>query len=456
MLLFVVIGGLSCLKREKTAEDYLVANRSLSPWLVGLSAVATNNSGYMFTGMIGFTYSTGLSSIWLMIGWIIGDLLASFSIMKKLKEVSEKRNLHSYGGLLAEWHDGHFNILRRFAGLLILIFLGAYTAAQFNAGSKALHVLFDWDLQTGAMLSAVMVLFYSFMGGIRASIWTDVAQSFVMLLSMVLIMGIGISQTGGVTEVLHQLDAVDVNYMNWFPEGGGIGAVLFVLGWVFAGFGVAGQPHIVVRYIALNNVENIGRFRLWYYGWFISFYAATVVVGLLARLLLPDVNGFDAELALPTLAIQILPDALVGLMLAGLFAATMSTADSLVISCSASVSRDMNPEKKATYWQVKIITIVIVLMALLIALWGYESVFQLVLISWGLLASAFSPLLLVYAMGQKPNEIQAITMMMTGIVVFLLWREMGLSALIYEVVPAMLAGLGVFVVLNRKACKYEC
>ncbi|MDQ6992614.1 MAG: sodium/proline symporter [Mariprofundus sp.] len=444
MLLFVLIGGLSYLQSKKTAEDYLVANRSMAPWLVGLSAVATNNSGYMFTGMIGFTYSTGLSSIWLMIGWIVGDLAASLSIMKRLRQVAEQRDLHSFGGLLADWHGQGFNKLRRMSGLLIVIFLGAYAAAQFNAGSKALHVLFDWDLQTGAILGAVMVLFYSFMGGIRASIWTDVAQSFVMLLSMCIMMAIGISHVGGADLALSQLNSVNDTYMNWFPDQDWTGILLFILGWVFAGFGVAGQPHIVVRYIALDNVNHIGRFRLWYYSWFVAFYSATVVVGLLARLLLPDVNGFDAELALPSLALQILPDALVGLMLAGLFSATMSTADSLVLSCTASVSRDLFPHHKAEYWQTKMITVIVVISALCIALWGYSSVFQLVLIAWGLLAAAFAPLLLVYALGKKPGEIQAITMMLAGIATLLAWRWLGLSEAVYEILPAMLAGLLTF------------
>jgi len=456
MLLFVVIGGLSYLQSKKTAEDYLVANRSMAPWLVGLSAVATNNSGYMFTGMIGFTYSTGLSSIWLMIGWIVGDLAASLSIMKRLRKISEKHDLHSFGGLLADWHGEGFNKLRRISGLLILIFLGAYAAAQFNAGSKALHVLFDWDLKTGAILGAALVLFYSFMGGIRASIWTDVAQSFVMLISMTVMMVIGISHVGGSDIVLSQLHSVNATYMNWFPDDGWPGIVLFVLGWVFAGFGVAGQPHIVVRYIALDNVNHIGRFRFWYYSWFVTFYAATVVVGLLARLLLPDVNGFDAELALPSLALQILPEALVGLMLAGLFAATMSTADSLVLSCTASLSRDIFPDHKAGYWLTKMMTVFVVVSALAIALWGYESVFQLVLIAWGLLAAAFAPLLLVYAMGQRPGEAQAITMMFAGIITLLLWRWFGLSEVAYEVMPAMLAGLLVFVTFQMLGKVQRC
>ena len=444
MLLFAAIGGLSYLKAEKSAEDYLIAGRSVAPWLAGLSAVATNNSGYMFIGMIGLTYATGLSSIWLMIGWIAGDMLASFSIMPALRRAADKRDLHSFGGLLADWHGGDYSRLRRLSGLLVIVFLGTYAAAQFNAGGKALQALLGWQAQSGALLGAMLVLFYSFMGGIRASIWTDAAQSMVMIASMALIMMAGLAQFGSPAELINELTAIDTGYMHWFPTSDATGILLFVAGWLFAGFGVAGQPHIVVRYMALDRVEHLGRFRLWYYSWFILFYAATIVAGLLTRLLLPDVGGFDAELALPTLAGQLLPGAMVGLMLAGLFAATMSTADSLIISCVASVSRDLFPHHKGGYWQTKLIAVAVVCLALTISLYADESVFRLVLIAWGLLASAFAPLLFVYARGGQPSESLALAMMLAGIATFLAWRWTGLSSEVYEILPGMLAGLLVF------------
>lgn len=163
LLVFAVIGGLSMLKRKPTTTDYLVAGRNVPPWLAGLSAVATNNSGYMFIGMIGLTYTTGLSSIWLMIGWILGDLAASLLIMKKLRLATERHDVHSFGGLLADLQSTNgqgtdYNLLRRVSGALTIVFLGAYAAAQFTAGSKALHVLFGWDLSAGAVLGAGLVL----------------------------------------------------------------------------------------------------------------------------------------------------------------------------------------------------------------------------------------------------------------------------------------------------------
>ncbi len=450
LLMFAVIGGLSMMRRKTTTEDYLVAGRNMPPWLAGLSAVATNNSGYMFIGMIGLTYTTGLSSVWLMIGWILGDFAASLLIMKKVRIATEVHDVHSFGGLLAQWHHTDYNVLRRVAGILTILFLGAYAAAQFTAGSKALHVLFGWDLSTGAIIGAALVLLYSYSGGIRASIWTDAAQSFVMIASMLMLMYVAAAHIGTPARIWDELVGVAPGYMDWFPGTSWIGAVLFVAGWIFAGFGVAGQPHIVIRYMTLDDPDNINRFRAYYYSWFIAFYSATIVVGLLARLLLPATGSFDAELALPTISQHLLPGVLVGLMLAGLFAATMSTADSLILSCSASLTRDLLPEHKSGYKATKLATAGVVLVSLLLSLSGNKSVFALVLIAWGLLAAAFVPLMTVYALDKQPSEKVALTMMGGGVTAFLLWREMGLSHVAYEVMPAILVGLAIFFVLPKQ------
>ena len=456
LLMFALIGAASMLRRKTNITDYLIAGRNIPPWLAGLSAVATNNSGYMFIGMIGLTYTTGLSSVWLMIGWILGDLAASLLIMKKLRQTAEDRHVHSFGGLLADWHNSsahpsHFKILRRVTGILTVLFLGAYTAAQFTAGSKALHVLFGWELSTGAILGAALVLLYSYSGGIRASIWTDAAQSFVMLGAMIILMWTASAHLGSLSEIQTKLTVVSPSFMNWFPDTSWWGAVLFVLGWFFAGFGVAGQPHVVIRYMALDSTNNLGRFRLWYYSWFTVFYGATIIVGLLARLLLPDAGTFDAELALPMISQQLLPEVLIGLVLAGLFAATMSTADSLVLSCSAAITRDLIPEHKATYRGTKLATAMVIIIALALSVSGNQSVFALVLVAWGLLASAFVPLMVLYALNFNIREKTALVVMGAGVSAFFIWREMGLSSLVYEIMPAILTGVAIYFFLPKRS-----
>ena len=449
LLLFVVIGMLSLRERQQTGADYLLASQGVKPWLVALSAVATNNSGYMFIGMIGFTYTYGLSSIWLMVGWIAGDFLVSLLVHKKLRIATETSSTHSFAGALSAWQGTSYARYRLLGGVLTVAFLGAYAAAQLNAGSKALFVIFGWEYGVGALIGAVIVLLYCFAGGIRASIWTDAAQSMVMIAARGVLLWRALEELGGWQEFDRALHAVSPGYMAWFPAGlafGGIfGPLLFGAGWLFAGAAVIGQPHIMIRFMAMDDPDKMWRVRAYYYAWFTAFYAATIAVGLAARLLLPASAEFDAELALPTLAGQLLPPAWTGLVLAGLFAATISTADSLILSCTAAVTRDTPFRALRSYRATKAATVFVTALALAIALSGNESVFSLVLIAWSALASAFGPLMIVYALDEHPSEALAIAMTVVGVATVVAWRALGWDqSVVYEVMPGMLAGLLTF------------
>ena len=173
-----------------------------------------------------------------------------------------------------------------------------------------------------------------------------------------------------------------------------------------------------------------------------------VGVGFMARLLLPETANFDAELALPTLSQQLLPDVLVGLVLAGLFAATISTADSQILSCTAAITRDLFPRIKS-YMMTKFVTIGVTAVALGIALAGPDSVFDLTLIAWSALAAIFSPLLMVYVTGGRPNYKLAVAMMASGLVTVILWRAFELSDMVYDAMPGMIVGLIVYNIGKR-------
>lgn len=449
LLIFLLIGFSSVLVRRARSDDYLVAGRNVAPSLAGLSAVATNNSGYMFIGVIGYTYSTGLSAIWLMVGWIAGDLIASSLVHRHLREAAERYDCLTFPELLGRWGGGRYAMLTRLAASVSVIFLGTYAAAQFNAGSKAMHVLFGWDYAVGAVVGALMVLFYCFSGGLRASIWTDAAQSVVMITAMAVMLWVSLDMTGGLGSALEQLEVVSPTHMDWFPSdltfGPWAGPLLFILGWMFAGFAVVGQPHVMVRFMALDSPTHLTRARIYYYFWFIAFYGLANAVGLLARLLIPE-TGFDAELALPTLARDLLHPVAAGLVLAGLFAATISTADSLILSCSAALSRDLPPERWRSFRLTRYSTLLVSGLALLIALFGDKNVFRLVIVAWGVLGTAFGPLLLVYALGGRPSQRLALAMVVAGVGTLFAWRAAGLSSSVYEVMPGMLAGWAVYAV----------
>ena len=448
LAIFVAIGVSSVLKSRGTKKDYYLASSSVSPALVGLSAVATNNSGYLFIGVIGYTYATGLAAIWLMIGWLTGDFIASTFIHSKLRNSTQKTKEVSFSGVLSNW-TGEPNVaLQRLVAAISLIFLLAYAGAQLVAGSKALHVLLGWPSSMGAVIGAILVVLYCIAGGIRASIWTDAAQSVVMIAAMSLLLVVALMEKGGIGAAIGEMNQIE-GFMNWTPDDlvlpGFLGGLIFAISWAFAGFSVIGQPHIMVRFMTLDDNNKMRTARIYYYVWFSLFYAMATAVGMLARIYLVDTASFDAELALPTMAQQLLPDVLAGLILAGIFAATMSTADSLVLSCSAAVTHDLIPHNIEKPWIIKVFTVVITAAALGWALLGTQSVFSLVILAWSGLASAFAPLLIVLCLGLRPSQTVSIIAVIVGLATALLWRYLGWHNAAYEGMAGIIVGLAVLV-----------
>lgn len=452
LLLFTLVGSLSVLKKKNTSIDYLLANQEIKPWLAAISAIATSNSGYMFIGQIGFTYVYGLQSVWLMFGLIFGDFISSLFVHKNIRKKSQELKVVSFANLVSKWHGKNYKYVQLFGGVIILIFLSTYAAAQLNAGSKSMHILFGLDYRLGAIIGGVIVLLYCFSGGIRASIWTDAVQSLVMIIAMLLMVFFGIEKLGGFSSFINQLHEVSPDYMKWFPSTNFsefyIAPYMFIIGWFFSGLGVIGQPHVMVRFMAIDNTKNIPKTRIYYYTWYTLFYSLTILAAFVARLLVPETNNLDPELALPTLALNLLPEFFVGLVLAGIFAATMSTADSQILACTASITNDLLLNKKNNYFINKIVTLIVTVFVVTIAINDNKNVFNLVLMSWSTLACCFSPLLIVNSLQQKVSEFLSLMMMIIPLITLLLWRYFGLSEFIYEVAPGIVSGILTFFVFK--------
>ena len=452
LFLFTLIGFLSVLKKKNTSIDYLLANQEIKPWLAAISAIATSNSGYMFIGQIGFTYVYGLQSVWLMFGLIFGDFISSLFVHKNLRKKSQELKVVSFANLVSKWHGKNYKYVQLFGGSIILIFLSTYAAAQLNAGSKSMHILFGIDYKLGAIIGGLIVLLYCFSGGIRASIWTDAAQSLVMIIAMCLMVVFGINELGGFSGFVNQLHKISPDYMKWFPSTNFsdffLAPYMFIIGWFFSGVGVIGQPHVMVRFMTIDNTNNIPKTRVYYYTWYILFYSLTILAAFVARLLIPETNTLDPELALPTLAINLLPEFFVGVVLAGIFAATMSTADSQILACTASITNDILLSKKKSYIVNKLVTVIVTAFVVTIAINDNKNVFNLVLMSWSTLACCFSPLLIVNSFQQKVSEFLSLMMMFIPLITLLLWRHLELNEFIYEVAPGIISGILTFFIFK--------
>lgn len=441
VILFTVVGLYSSTQKQDTTADYLLAGRTVNPWLVALSALSTGQSGFLFTAQVGYAYTQGISSIWLAIGWAIGDYLAWLLVFKQLRETSEASNSETVPDFLAQKQPGH-RWISAVAALITISFLGTYAAAQLLAGSKALTSIFGWDYAWGIIIGAVIVIAYCFSGGIRASIWTDAVQTVVMIGALLLLLVVVVDAGSGVGNIFTELGNTDAGLVALFPADLGWGFFPFFIGWLIAGFGAVGQPHIVVRAMAIDSANNMGKARdiRTICGLVTAF--AAIFIGLAGRILIPEIA--DPELALLDLSVDLLPGVLVGVMLAGLFAATISTADSQILSCSAALTQDLFPGMAKSYRLAKIGTLVVTAIVLVIALANNDSVFSLITFAWSILASGLGVLLVLRAWQKPVPTATAIAMMIVGAAVAIVWRQQALSANMYEVLPGMAAGLLVY------------
>lgn len=215
-----------------------------------------------------------------------------------------------------------------------------------------------------------------------------------------------------------------------------------------AGFGVVGQPHILIRAMAINSAKKIGFARnIKVIAALITSFSATGI-GLAARVIMPSLGtSGDPELALLYLSIELLPLVLVGLMLAGLFSATISTADSQILSCSAALTQDIFPQASNSYRWVKLGTLTVTMIVMAIALSGEKNVFFLITFSWSALASGLGPLLVLRVWQLPVNSLVAIAMMIVGISTALIWNLVfKLSGIMYEVLPGMVASTLVYLI----------
>lgn len=441
---FLLIGLMSVRKRQKSAEDYLLASRDISPAFAGLSGAASTASGFGFTGIIGFGYAMGFAGWWFIAGLIIGSFVALLMTVRRFRVLSQRHKVASYTEFLSVNMKPSSWWFQALLGTVSIVAVTLYATAQMTAGSKALFVLFGWDYSAGAILVAVMVLLYCWAGGIRASIWTDVAQIIVMYSAMALLMIVALNEMGGVWGLYENLRAIDPQLVSFFPKNNPFGPLIFILGCLTVGFSFIGFPHVMVRFMTLRSPKDTVKSLCWYEGSYALFYLTAYMVALCTRVLVPDINAFDKELALPELADDLLPPILVGVILAGIFAGTISTADSLVLSSTASLSRDIFHKYRDSYGFMKLSTLVVTVVALLIALMGSKSVFDLVLFVIAIMGAGFAPLLIVRVFGWPISEWLACFMIIGGLGAAVIWRIVGWHVHVFDTLPGMAAAFAVY------------
>ena len=451
---FAGVGLASMRVKQDTTDDYLVAGRGMHPALAALSAVSTWNSGYMFIGFIGFIFVQGYSGIWIGLVSTLGQAVAWIWLYKFIQKEGNERGVRSLSSLVSKTTGAPE---AKLAGVLSVVFLAIYAAAQLVAGGVALQAMLGWSEVIGILIGFVLVVAYCYAGGIRASIWTDAAQSCVMIVGSTILCVVAVSEVGGFSGLHNSLKDIDPGMVNMFPADLTFGVTLWIGAFFLGGLGVAGQPQVVSRVMTLKDDKDRKQAAIWFFVWQTPFIALMFIIGLACRAIFLDLDASQAQDGLPLLAMEVLNPFLAGVILASIFAATMSTADSQVLACTAAITDDVKPEWSQEHKTTKLVTMAMAMFVTLIALGGQrfpgfgDSVFALVVLAVYGLGGIFVPLLLIRMMGYEPDTEHTVWMMVAALSAVIVWSVSGYGDDIFPSIPAMSAAFAThFILCKRK------
>ena len=448
----VIIGvGMYFYNRSAKMNEYFLADRGLNPYVVALSAQASDMSGWLLMGLPGSILLAGVGEVWTGIGLAIGTYLAWLVVAKRLRVYSEKANNSI---TISEYFSNRFKdqatLLRILCGIIILVFFTVYVASAFVAGGNTLLAIFpEGEYKMLMLVGALIVIVYTFLGGFKAVCWTDFFQGLLMLVAVVIIPLALTNQLGGVhdaTEAIKAIAGTDPGFSLDFISCGWI-AIVSGLAW---GLGYFGMPHIAVRYMSIKNPDEIRISRRIATIWVVISLACACMIGLIGRawaasegLIAADgtlIDGFNPELifikSVNTLWAVSVP-ALAGVLFAALMAAVMSTSDSQLLVASSAVSNDIYKHFKGKdvaeeklVWISRAIIIVIAIVAALIALDPESSIMNLVSFAWGGFGAAFGPLMILSLFWKRTNGKGAVAGILTGFLTVVLWNTFFRSGII--------------------------
>lgn len=482
-IVVVVIGFVYAKRSNQSTENYFLGGRKLGPWLTALSAEASDMSGWLLMGLPGVAYFTGASdAMWTAIGLAIGTYLNWKFVAKRLRKYSEVANNSI---TLPDFFSNRFhdkkNILMTIAALIILLFFCIYVGSCFVTCGKLFATLFGLDYATMMVLSALIVFLYTFVGGYLSVCTTDLIQGSIMICALVIVFVGSVASAGGIDNTVAFLQSIpgflsgteiaspilDVQGKQVVEDGQPLfgsaldyGAITIVSGLVW-GLGYFGMPQVLVRFMSVSHSSQIKKARIIATIWVVVSLSAAVCIGLVGRAVIPAqfLTQASAENIFIVLSELILPSFVCGLVVSGIFAASMSSSSSYLLISGSAVAENIFRgliKKDATDSQVMIVAritlVVVLLFGIAIALDENSSIFQVVSYAWAGFGASFGPLILLSLYWRRTNLPGAVAGMIVGAATVLIWntfiKPLGGIFAIYELLPAFVLSLIAIVVVS--------
>ena len=448
-LLFLLGVGIWTFKFNKTQEDYLLAGRKLGPWVIAFSERASGESAWLLLALPGAAIAVGLGESWTVLGIIFGIIASWFLIAQKLREETEKYGALTIPEYLHRRFDDQTNVIRLFSALIIAFFFTFYVSAQFHASGKVLHSLFDLNPITGISIGAAIIIVYTLMGGFFAVAWTDLLQGFLMIGTLVILPIAGFIELQdserSLAESLSQAEMIFKGHNSSYLMGkSGIAGLMAALGGLSWGLGYLGQPHLVIRYMAIRNPQEVKIARKIAIAWAIPGITGAFLIGLVALVYFgPEFfQDVDIEQAMPLLASELLHPILAGLFISGAVAAMMSTADSQLLVSTSAITEDfglgisIKGKVLSGVTSSRIFIVILGLIAFGIALFSElqgKKIFGVVSYAWSGLGSAFGPALILTLWWKRTTRKGIIAGLLTGFFTTIIWANVSaLQAIVTE------------------------
>ncbi len=462
-LYFCAMLGIGLYAYRKSTSDvsgYMLGGRSLSPSVAALSAGASDMSGWMLMGLPGAMYISGVSSLWIAIGLVAGAFLNYLIVAPRLRTYTEVANDSI---TLPDFFENRFNdnsrLLRVVSSVVIVVFFTLYTSSGIVAGGKLFESSFGLNYEVGLYVTAGVVVAYTLFGGFLAVSLTDFVQGCIMFIALVLVPVVAISEVGGLSEMHSSINTINPALLDIFSGVSLIG-IFSAMAW---GLGYFGQPHIIVRFMAIRSVKDMPTARRIGMSWMIVAIIGAMTTGLagIAYVAKTGLKLDDAETIFILLSQILFSPLIAGFLLAAILAAIMSTISSQLLVTSSSLTEDFyktflhrDASEKQQVLVGRISVFLVALVAIALAYDRNASILSLVSNAWAGFGAAFGPVVIGSLYWKEMTRNGALAGMVTGAVTVLLWiyapftiNGQSLSSVMYEIVPGfILCSLVIYVV----------
>ena len=461
-LVAMVIIGAFYSKKNKSSDDFYLGGRKLGPLVTAMSAEASDMSSWLLMGLPGLAVVYGIAEAsWTAIGLAIGTYVNWLIVAKRIRVYSQKIGAITIPDFFSKRFKDNTNLLVLISAIVIIVFFIPYTASGFSACGKLFESLFGIDYKIAMVISAVIIVAYTTLGGFLAASVTDLIQSVVMSIALVVLVIFGIKTAGGWANVAENAKSIPA-YLGLTVTSDGAGGtkpydLLTIASTLAWGFGYFGMPHILLRFMAIEDKNKLKTSRRIATVWVVISMAVAIIIGVVGCTLVNNGTITDLKdseriiIAMSGLLSQhgAIFAIIAGVILAGILAATMSTADSQLLAASSSVSQNIVRDvlkvkisEKISVLVARISVVLIAIVAVILALDPDSNVFRIVSFAWAGFGAAFGPLMLFSLFWKRTNKWGALAGMISGGAMVFIWKfgiaKLGGIFAIYELLPAFI------------------